>query len=143
MLEASAATILEEVGNAQARVERWSGNSPVLPVDAFSAISEIRKPAFDELRGACLRFGGLHTKMFLDLEKNLDEIVIRASEDQMMAAATTDPSERAVERQPRRARALSVLERISMQATALRDDAAREMKRCSAVLTASQYDLGV
>jgi hypothetical protein len=91
-----------------------------------------------------MSFGGRAgvRRLFLDLEHGVNEIAARASEDQMIAAATSDPTELAVERQPRRARALLVLERIALQATALRNAAAQEMQRCNEVLADSQTELG-
>ena len=127
MLEAAMGTVVEDVAAAQ---DILSALSPALPQsghspDAYAARREVKKTAFADIRSACVHLGGQLTAAFLRLDKEIDDLAAQcttiptAGDPRWVGANDGLPDQ---------------LERIKLQATALREEAGSGMKRCSEFL---------
>jgi hypothetical protein len=96
---------------------------------AYQARQRVKKPAFEDLRSACLRLGGRLTEPFLRLDKNIDDFAA----DWIAVPSAGDPI-----RKGTNAGLVTELRTIELQAVALREEASNGMKRCLAVLAETQ-----
>jgi hypothetical protein len=72
-MDVAVTAVLEDVANVREAMKRWPEAQHFGPTAVNVAFGAIRRLAFNELRKACMRHGEAHTKMFLELEHNIDE----------------------------------------------------------------------
>jgi len=122
-LEAAMGTVLDDVEAAKKIFT--GGNTSGHSVPAMQARQRIKKTAFNDLRTACLHLGGELTAPFLRLDKEIDDFSAQWIEtpttgDNLKMGANAGLSEQ--------------LDRVKLQATWLREEAAKGMKHCNEVL---------
>jgi hypothetical protein len=81
MLAAAMGRVLTEAAEANDIFARSSSGAQAVSEEAYDARTNFTKMGFDELRGACVRSGGLLTADFLELESEIDNF---AAPRQMM-----------------------------------------------------------
>ena len=86
--------------------------------------SPFLKSAFSELRGACVRLGGLATASFLDLESDIDHFAMRLKLNPMGSAVLANDR----------------LPDIEAKAKHLCEEAVAGMKRANAVLAETETE---
>ncbi len=129
MLEAAMATLIEDVDAARNIVSEEKDDGPDSEM-AYAARQRLKKTAFADLRSAFLRFGGLMTLQFLRLDKEIDALG---------AQWRVAPDRSGTPKNMGRVRGLRrELDSIELRAKSLRDDAAGETKRCTALLAETE-----
>lgn len=128
-VEAAMAGVVEDVEKAWQKKADGDVSGPK-SVTAYEIRQGIRKHAFDELRSAFLRLGGLLTSDFIGLERTIDEFASKCSTLGVPPAPPMRIGENAgIE---------TGLNGISGRAKALREKASDGMRRCMDVLNEDQ-----
>ncbi len=125
MLEAAMVCIVEDVEAAR-KIFKGPGDSRRT---AYAARQRVKKPAFEDLRTACLHSGGQLTKPFLRLDKEIDDFAAQYTTESNVVPSITFDEEAGLDDQ---------LLSIEQQAVSLRDEARNEMERCTAVLAETE-----
>lgn len=123
-MQATMESVLEDVDAAKATLSREQSTEQWTR-DAYLIRQQVKKIAFEELRGASFRLGGNLTTPFLRLEKKIDDLAgkwmdMPTGRDPIRFGDADGLEEE--------------LDSIALQAAALRDEAAVGMKRCTAEL---------
>ena len=103
---------------------------------AYDARTHFTKTGFDELRAACVRYGGLTTAEFLELESKIDDFASHYTESQ----GTNALQQAAIVRSGLHADFQDHLDVIKAIATHIRDEAAAGMKRANAVIAETEAE---
>jgi hypothetical protein len=104
--------------------------------EAYDARTHFTKTGFDELRGACVRYGGLTTADFLELEIKIDDFASHYKEVQGTNAA----QQLAIVRFGLHADFQDHIDVIKAIATHIRDEAAAGMQRANAVIAETETE---
>jgi hypothetical protein len=128
-LEAAMGAVMDDIESARAIFAGQSQDSQAVSVPAYAARQRVKKTAFEDIRSACLKFGGQLTAPFLRLDKEIDNF---SSQTTLMPTAGEHV------RMGANAGLLDQLSSIELQANALREEAGNGMKRCTEMLAEMQ-----
>jgi len=125
-----AAMVIAMEGITAAREELPNiGHDSGWSIPAYRARQSIRKMAFNDIRSACLRYGGLLTLQFLRFDKATDDFANQVRE---FPVGTGKMGLHTGLRDQ--------LDQIELQAASLRDEAVSGMRRCNEELAKTQDD---
>jgi hypothetical protein len=131
MLEAAMGRVLAEAAEANDILNpHHQVAGATVSREAYDARTHFTKTGFDELRGACVRYGGLTTAEFLELESKIDDF----ASHYMEAQGTNALQQAAIVRFGLHADFQDHLAVIETIATHICEEAAAGMKRANAVI---------